>query len=555
MPITIGSNLGSLRAQRRLADNSSALSQVFERLSTGQRINRASDDAAGLAISETLSSKSRVFNRAAKNLNDGISLLNMADGALEQTSRLLERMGELSAQAANGTLSNAQRETLNKEFNALDHEIRRIAASTEFNSQDILSGSKNNQSYEMFTPGFTNDIELSGDGKFYAGADPSGTSNLRIRDNESGETRIVSVGSSVDVQKTLNNGDVFFRASNVYYKYDYSAGSYEEILDLTSYGAVVGAYEISEDGNTIVFSSEVQFEDGSTIDQGTLDAGNRRLTFLDIDSGTITQLDNVVSLFTAVKISADGNTIAFNDNVNDIGGLAGSQSDILTVTRDGTSLSEISNLVDGLSGTSLDAVTNDGIVTFRSIYDIGGLNPGGTINFFRVAPDSSLSKLTNWDSAYTLTDVTLSTDSSIITFTSSNDILGENADGISQLYRIDLTTGSFEQVSQLTSSDVFFSGIGGYSADGSHYTILGSDGIADTRLYDATSSTKNFDFEAGFGSAGNIQISVASLLNSVRGLGTFTLSSQDSALSALERVKADIANIGAKRSIIGAGLS
>ncbi len=102
MPITLGTNIQSLNAQRLLGRTEEKLSTVFERLSSGQRINRASDDAAGLAISESLNVDRRVYNQAVRNLNDGLSVLNIADSTVEQLSSIVTRIQELAQQAANG---------------------------------------------------------------------------------------------------------------------------------------------------------------------------------------------------------------------------------------------------------------------------------------------------------------------------------------------------------------------------------------------------------------------------------------------------------------------
>ena len=103
--ITINSNIASLQTQRQLGKNTSALRQVFERLSSGLRINHASDDAAGLAIASDLSTQSRVYAQAARNVNDGISGLQIASSALESLTQITIRQKELATQAANGTLS------------------------------------------------------------------------------------------------------------------------------------------------------------------------------------------------------------------------------------------------------------------------------------------------------------------------------------------------------------------------------------------------------------------------------------------------------------------
>ncbi len=140
MPLTIGSNIASLGAQRRLNSASTELSSVFERLSSGQRINRASDDAAGLAIADTLETTSRIFNQGVRNLSDGISLLNIADSALENLSGIVVRLEELATQAANGVYSQKQRAALDTEAQELKKEFFRISRVTEFNDQKILTG-------------------------------------------------------------------------------------------------------------------------------------------------------------------------------------------------------------------------------------------------------------------------------------------------------------------------------------------------------------------------------------------------------------------------------
>jgi flagellin len=141
MAITIGSNIASLNAQRRLGTATTKLSETFERLSSGQRINKASDDAAGLSIKMSLDSKARVFSKAANNINDGISYLNIAEGALVSLSDVTTRLLELAEQAANGTYSSIQRQALNTEAQALLLESDRIVSTTTFNGIKLLNGS------------------------------------------------------------------------------------------------------------------------------------------------------------------------------------------------------------------------------------------------------------------------------------------------------------------------------------------------------------------------------------------------------------------------------
>lgn len=130
-----------MQTQRRLQESSSALSQVSQRLSSGLRINRASDDAAGLAISKSLETDSRVYGQAIRNLNDGISLTDIADGALVELSNIATRVRELAEQASNGTLGAAQRKALDQEAQSLSKEYSRIIQSTSFNNLSLLNGS------------------------------------------------------------------------------------------------------------------------------------------------------------------------------------------------------------------------------------------------------------------------------------------------------------------------------------------------------------------------------------------------------------------------------
>ncbi|MEM7605278.1 MAG: flagellin FliC, partial [Myxococcota bacterium] len=141
--ITVNTNVSSLNAQRNLSKTGSALSTSFERLSTGLRINRAGDDAAGLAISEDFKSQIRSLSQAERNANDGVSLLQTAEGALNEVGGILNRQRELAVQSASGTLDDTQRGYIDQEFQALTDEIDRISAVTNFNGINLLDGSAN----------------------------------------------------------------------------------------------------------------------------------------------------------------------------------------------------------------------------------------------------------------------------------------------------------------------------------------------------------------------------------------------------------------------------
>ena len=141
MAVRIFNNIPSLNAQRILGINNARLAQSVERISSGIRINKGADDAAGLAISEALRSDIRALRQAVRNANDGVSLINVTEGALNESSGILIRLRELASQAATGTVGSTERQTIQLEFTALRSEIDRISATTEFNGQKLVDGS------------------------------------------------------------------------------------------------------------------------------------------------------------------------------------------------------------------------------------------------------------------------------------------------------------------------------------------------------------------------------------------------------------------------------
>jgi flagellin len=134
----INTNVNSLVAQNAVTVNSRSLSRAMEQLSTGKRINGAKDDAAGLSISQIMTAQIRGLNQAVRNANDGISLLQTADGAMIEQSNMMQRMRELAVQSSNDTVTTTQKGYLNTEFQALKAEIDRIGTQTQWNGKDLL---------------------------------------------------------------------------------------------------------------------------------------------------------------------------------------------------------------------------------------------------------------------------------------------------------------------------------------------------------------------------------------------------------------------------------
>ncbi len=149
MALTINTNVSSLNAQRNLGKSQGDLAKAMQRLSSGLRINSAKDDAAGLAISDRMTSQIRGLNQAARNANDGISLAQTAEGALQETTNILQRMRELAVQSANDTNSASDRSSLQAEVNQLKQEISRIAETTEFNGKKLLDGTMSSAQFQV----------------------------------------------------------------------------------------------------------------------------------------------------------------------------------------------------------------------------------------------------------------------------------------------------------------------------------------------------------------------------------------------------------------------
>ena len=192
MALVVNTNIASLSAQRNLTVNQSALSRSVERLSSGLRITRAADDAAGLGVSETLRAHIRSINQAARNANDGIRLTQVADGAAASIGNLLARMRELATQSASGTVGTTERSYLDQEFVTLRSEIDRIAAVTEFNGNPLLSGASN--SFSVFVG-------------FKSGSNNALTLDLNDLDLTAVGLASVNISSAANAQSALSNID------------------------------------------------------------------------------------------------------------------------------------------------------------------------------------------------------------------------------------------------------------------------------------------------------------------------------------------------------------
>ncbi|MCB0352190.1 MAG: VCBS repeat-containing protein [Bdellovibrionales bacterium] len=224
--LSLNNNLSSLRAQSNLSTTSRSLSTVFERLSSGQRINKASDDAAGLALAESLKSKSTVYGQAIRNVNDGISTVSIASAALGELESIVTRQKEIAAQAANGVFTLSQRVPLQQELDALTAEFNRILGSTKFNGEYLLTGESSSLSIQ-------------------AGADSNGRITAKLREelsqligdgtfSDSGLTIGASSPDQVATGDFNHDGiiDLVYQADDVYITFGQGDGTFSGTISL-----------------------------------------------------------------------------------------------------------------------------------------------------------------------------------------------------------------------------------------------------------------------------------------------------------------------------------
>jgi flagellin len=545
MSVVLGKNISSLQAQRRLGESTFALTQVYERLASGQRINRASDDAAGLSIATTLGAKSRVLGRASLNLGDATSLLTIADSALGEVGSVLTRLGELAEQAANGTYSRTQRTNLNNEFQALQREIRRIAESTEFNGLKLLSGQNPTQELKLRsdTAGFVA-IGLSSDGRFELYSDLAST--LLLIDSESGSRRVISANnlSTTDVEVS-DGGDVVWRntSTSELFLYSFASGSQSRIASALS-------FTFSADGSTVIFASSQNYADGGSSLSPV--SGSGGLFALSVAALTVRRIADTQSA--SFVVSGDGAFVGIQDGTT-----------LSTVDLRGntpvrrTYGSSVSNL-GGIVG-----ISTGGKLWLSNDANLNGLNPSLQMRIFSfdatngdvaIVPSGGLASSFTYSSVYTL--ATLSTNGRLLTFLEAENLTGQNAQLFTQVFQLDTETGQIVQKTNFRETDalsnIYLSGAVGLAADGTR--LIGVD-LSDVQNYqlDLDNTSTNFNFEAGFGAAGSISATLSALLSAIRGTDTTTIGSMFGARNALYRVNKSIENLASNRGIIGASLS
>jgi flagellin len=204
----INTNVSALNAQNVMTKNTRSMSATMEQLSTGSRINSAKDDAAGLAIGQTQTAQIRGLDQAVRNLNDGVNLLQTAEGALNETTNMLQRMRELAVQAASGTYSTTQRGYLQTEFLALNSQIDKIASETTWNGYTVLTGTTGGTTTGTFsfqsgqTSGQTIDVVMGGMTLSALGMTTTASVGLALSSAASASAAIATIDSAINTVNT-----------------------------------------------------------------------------------------------------------------------------------------------------------------------------------------------------------------------------------------------------------------------------------------------------------------------------------------------------------------
>ena len=328
MPLVINSNIQSLNSQRQLVKSGMEMEQAMERLSSGKKINTAADDAAGLAISNRQTSQINGLNRAIANANDGVSLVQTAEGALDETTNILQRMRELSIQSANGIYSDADRKTLDAEVQQLKAEVDRIADTTAFNGRNILDGSfgevslqvgsEANQTIDFTVQAFSSS-SLGGSGGDVVGEASTGLA-------------AISAFTAADADTTLFVNDVELS--------DLSAGT-----TLNDKLAIINA---DLDGKGAQAKALVSTE-ATSAGTGQLIAGTDTLTIAVVDGDANTQSYAITGTNSLDELVAKINSeTSITASLSETGRLVLSQEGVTSVTMSGA------NAASGTPGTDVN---------------------------------------------------------------------------------------------------------------------------------------------------------------------------------------------------------
>jgi flagellin len=336
MSLVINTNVASLNSQRQLMNSGGALDRATERLSSGQRINSAKDDAAGLAIANRMTSQIRGLDQAIRNANDGVSLVQTAEGALQEVTNILQRMRELSIQSANGIYSDADRSTLDAEVQQLKQEMNRISETTTFNGQPLLDGTLGNTSLQV-------------------GSQANETVNINVGSFSANALG----GSAADIVGAATTGGLASLSAMVVNTWTINDKAISTLATGTTLNDKLALLNADLDGYGALASTLVETT-ATTAGNGILIPGTSQLTIAVVDGDGLTQsyvISGTSSLDELVdKINSDTGVQA---KLNEEGRLVLSAENVVSIQTTDTSVSP----ADGATGIT------DGTFNFRLVLE------------------------------------------------------------------------------------------------------------------------------------------------------------------------------------------
>ncbi len=382
MGLSINTNVMSLNAQRNLGNSQNALNKSMQRLSSGLRINSAKDDAAGLGISDRMTSQIRGLNQAVRNANDGISLSQTAEGALQETTNILQRMRELAVQSANDTNSAGDRSSLQAEVNQLKQEMSRIAETTQFNGKNVLDGTLSNAQFQVgANAGETISFSINSAKSADLGNNTLATDNTNgIESATRSLSAVTTDGSAAGETYTITKTD----GSTAQVAFAADAATMATNLQTETGGTVTGTYS-----NSLVIDVGTLTDAGGTTTAGTVQIG-----FADT-TGADTFTFNITDGTSTIASSGQDST---NSNI--------------TASYDATAGTLTLNSTDG-DNIQLNAFTYDGDVTGSFSYTNAETGVLDTITAADTGVDQAYDQLS----------------SATYTFSTDADIVGISSDG------------------------------------------------------------------------------------------------------------------------------
>ncbi len=526
-----GSNKLSVKTIGSMGRTSQLLSRVNNQLSSGLRINSAGDDPAALAVAMSLSVSVRIGNRAAANVNDGISALQIADGALAESSSVLARLTEIAEQAANGSFGDTQRSALNQELKALSSELLRIRGTVQFNGQSLLQGGGVTGTTTSLAGGSNTSVRASEDGRYVTYVR---SGSLYQQDTLTGSTTTIS--TSVGTMAVTSRADyVAYTEGTVLKVYDRLSGTSSTLGTFAA-----DQLAISDDGSTIAGVGRSSYSTTGTY-LGTTGA-TRNLTVVNRATASFIG-DGGVNAFTpgstSLTLSSDGSAVAFAKAST--GAIYYSATSTLATGAG-------SGAFTGVVATKLRFDADNNLVAL-SASNVSGLNSSGLANLYKYKVSSdSFSALTSITSGSGISTFFMTDNGTTLTFASAANLVGQNSGGQTQIYKSDFA-GS---VSQLTSFT------GGESAN---LTEVSGDGYT---LYTSSASELqarsilgefSLAIDSGDGATGIINATMRDLSAAVRGRAYFDVSTQRRAKLSLDTLRLDIDRLATARGIVGSGLA